>query len=224
MQATRLKASEQTLERIPMSKTESEAPLIAIVDDQRDVRTTVSRGLEQHGYRVHPFVGGADLLEALEYLEPDCILLDVRMPGLDGLSTLARIPPARRHVPVIFFTSHGDVPLAVEAIKNGAADFIEKPSTFETIVRKIKAAMLASRPSVEKSRFAAQARELLADLTQRENQVIRLACTGKRNKEIAEELNIGVRTVEFHRFQAIHKLGESNLLKVARIFEAAERE
>jgi FixJ family two-component response regulator len=198
------------------------APLIAIVDDQRDVRTTVGRGLERHGYRVHPIMGGADLLEALEYLEPDCILLDVRMPGLDGLETLARIPPERRHIPVIFFTSHGDIQLAVQAMKNGAADFIEKPSTFEAIVAKIEAALLARQPTVEKVRSAAQARGLLAQLTKREHEVIRLACTGMRNKEVAEQLNIGVRTVEFHRFQAINKLGESNLVKVARIFEAAE--
>lgn len=205
-----------------MPTTERPEPLIALVDDQRDVRTTVGKGLERHGYRIHPLIGGQDLLETLEYLEPDCILLDVRMPGMDGLSTLARIPPERRHIPVIFFTSHGDVPLAVEAMKNGAADFIEKPSTFETIVAKIEAALLASKPSVEKSRSAAQARELVSDLTKRENEVIRLACKGMRNKEIAEQLGIGVRTVEFHRFQAINKLGESNLLRVARIFEAAQ--
>lgn len=198
------------------------APLIAIVDDQRDVRTTVGRGLERHGYKVHPFMGGADLLEALEYLQPDCILLDVRMPGLDGLATMSRIPPQRRHIPVIFFTSHGDVPLAVEAMKNGAADFIEKPASFETIVAKIEAALLSSKPSVEKSHSAGQARKLLAELTKREDEVMRLACEGLRNKEIAERLNIGIRTVEFHRHQAIHKLGEPSLVNVARIYQIAE--
>lgn len=199
------------------------APLIAIVDDQREVRTTVGRGLEQFGYRVHPFMGGEDLLEALEYLRPDCILLDLQMPGLDGLATMDRIPPQCRHIPVIFCTSHGNVPLAVEAMKNGAADFIVKPSTFEIVVSKIEAALLSSRPSIEKHHSADQARALLAVLTKREDEVMRLACEGLRNKEIAERLNIGARTVEFHRHQALHKLGETNLVIVARIYDIAAR-
>ena len=205
-----------------LSKIETPAPLIAIVDDQRDVRTTVCRGLGRYGYRVHPFVGGADLLESLEYLQPDCILLDVRMPELDGLATLERIPPHRRHIPVIFFTSHGDIPLVVQAMKNGAADFIEKPGSFEVIVQKIEDALKSSRPSVEKSNSADQARKRIADLTKREDEVMRLACTGLRNKEIADKLGIGVRTVEFHRHQALQKIGETNLIIIARIFEAAE--
>jgi FixJ family two-component response regulator len=205
-----------------LSEIEKPAPLIAIVDDQRDVRTTVGRGLERYGYRVHPFVGGADLLEALEYLQPDCILLDMRMPELDGLATLERIPPHRRHIPVIFFTSHGAIPLAVEAMKKGAADFIEKPGSFEAIVQKIRDALKASRPSIERSNSADQARNRIADLTKREDEVMRLACTGLRNKEIAEKLSIGVRTVEFHRHQALQKLGETNLIMITKIFEAAE--
>lgn len=205
-----------------MQEPETPAPLIAVVDDQREVRTTVRRGLERHGYRVHPFVDGADLLEALSYMQPDCILLDMRMPGLDGLSTLLRIPSHLRHIPIIFFTSHGDIPMAVEAMKNGAADFIEKPASFEVIIQKIETSLASRRPLAEKSRTASQARELISELTNRENEVIRLACTGLRNKEIADQLNLGVRTVEFHRFQAMQKLGESNLLKLARMIEAAD--
>lgn len=197
------------------------SPLIAIVDDHRDVRTTLGKGLERYGYRVHPLMDGTDLLESLEYLRPDCILLDIRMPGLDGLSTIDRIPAHLRHIPVIIFTSHGDVESAVQAMKKGAADFIEKPATFEIIVEKIKASLASSLPSIEKSQTVARARALISELTKRENQVIRLACTGLRNKEIAEQLGIGPRTVEFYRFHAIRKLGESNLLKLAKILEAA---
>ncbi len=204
-----------------MPPSEQIAPLIAVVDDQRDVRTTMCRGLERYGYKVHPFVSGADLLEALAYLQPDCILLDVRMPELDGLATMERIPQHRKHIPVIFFTSHGDVSLAVEAMKNGAADFIEKPASFETIVQKIEAAVSARRPVVETTQSAGQVRRLLAMLTKREDEVMRLACSGLRNKEIAEQLGIGVRTVEFHRHQAIKKLGESSLLNIARIYQIA---
>lgn len=196
--------------------------LIAIVDDQRDVRTTISKGLERHGYRIHPFASGADLLEALEYLEPDCILLDFRMPVLDGMATMKAIPPHCRHIPVIFFTSHGDVALAVEAMQNGARDFIEKPGTFATIIAKIEAALISSKPLVEKSHSASEARDLIASLTKREHEVMRLACDGMRNKEIADTLNLGVRTVESYRHQAIQKLGESKLINIAKIFQSAQ--
>jgi len=205
-----------------MAEAKRMEPLVAVVDDQRDVRTTVGRGLERHGVRVHPFMSGADLLEALEYLRPDCILLDIRMPGMDGLETLKAIPQHLRYIPVIFFTSHGDIQLAVEAMKCGAADFIEKPGTFATIVQKIESALATSRPRVEKSHSARQARDLIEGLTRRENEVIRLACAGLRNKDIAEKLSIGVRTVEFHRQQAIHKLGEHSLVKVASLLQIAD--
>lgn len=207
-----------------MPEPHSAVPLIAIVDDQRDVRTTVGRGLERYGYQVHPFMGGADLLEALEYLQPDCILLDVRMPGLDGLATISRIPPHLRHIPVIFFTSHGDVPLAVEAMKSGGTDFIQKPATFDVIASKIEAALLSTKPLAENSHSADQARKLLAQLTKREDEVMRLACEGLRNKEIAERLTICVRTVESHRHQAIQKLGKSNLIDVSKIYRIATGE
>lgn len=197
-------------------------PLIAIVDDQRDVRTTLGRGLARHGYQCHPLASGADLLEALEYLHPDCILLDMRMPGLDGMTTLKAIPSHCRHIPVLFFTSHGDIPLAVEAIKAGATDFIEKPGTFGSIVEKIEAALESSKPSAEKSQVAQEARELIASLTKREHEVMRLACDGMQSKEIATHLALSVRTVEAHRYHAIQKLGESKLVSIARIFQAAE--
>lgn len=198
------------------------APLIAIVDDNRDVRTTIGRGLERHGYRFHPLASGGDLIEALEYLEPDCILLDLQMPGMDGMETLRAIPSDRRHIPVIFFTSHGDVPLAVEAIKAGAVDFIEKPETFEKITEKINLALVSSKPLAEKSHSAQDARAMLASLTRRENEVMRLVCDGLQSKEIAARLDLSVRTVESHRHHAIQKLGESKILNILKIFQAAE--
>ncbi len=196
--------------------------LIAIVDDQRDVRTTIGRGLVRHGFRCHPFASGQDLLDALEYLEPDCILLDLRMPVLDGLETLKAIPAHRRHIPVIFFSSHGDVPLAVQAVKAGAADFIEKPGTFEQIAEKIGAALATSRPIAEKSHSALEARALLATLTRREIEIMRLACEGLQSKEIAARLDLSVRTVESHRYHAIRKLGDGKLINIAKIFRAAQ--
>jgi len=204
-----------------MAESADSGPLVAIVDDQRDVRTTLGKGLGRMGYRCHPFASGQDLVDALDYLEPDCILLDMRMPGLDGLETLRQIPANRRHIPVIFFTSHGDIALAVEAMKTGAADFVEKPGSLAQISEKIDAALAARPQGVAGSHEAAQARELIGKLTEREREVMQFVCEGFQSKEIADKLDLSVRTIDSHRHHAIQKLGDSKLVSIIRIFEAA---
>lgn len=205
-----------------MKTATAESPLVAIVDDQRDVRTTVGRGLAAHGFRAHPFASGQDLLDALEYLEPDCILLDMRMPGMDGIETLKAIPQRRRSIPVVFFTSHGDIPLAVEAMRLGAADFIEKPGSFEQIAAKLRAALSTRAKSHDPEYSSENAREIIDSLTAREREIMRLASDGMQSKEIAAHLNISVRTVESHRHHAIQKIGDGRLINIARLFRAVE--
>lgn len=205
-----------------MGDASSGAPLIAVVDDQRDVRTTLSKGLVAYGFRCHPLASGQDLIDALEYLTPDCILLDIRMPGLDGIETLKAINGKRRSAPVLFFTSHGDVPLAVQAMQLGAADFIEKPSTFEEIVAKVRSALAAAIKSDIGPYTAQQARGRVAKLTSREKEIMALACEGLLNKEIATRLNLSVRTVESHRGHAIQKIGEGRMVNIIKLFQAAK--
>ncbi|MEE4152836.1 MAG: sigma-70 family RNA polymerase sigma factor [Erythrobacter sp.] len=205
-----------------MNQSLEEGPLVAIVDDQRDVRTTLGRGLTGKGYRCHPFSSGNDLLDAFSYLEPDCILLDLRMPGIDGLQTLRSIPESKRYIPVIFFTSHGDIPIAIDAMKSGAADFIEKPASFDEIADKISRALDERKPLAETSHSAREARQVLDQLTKREREVMRLACDGLQSSEIAEQLGLSVRTIESHRYNAIQKLGDSKLINILKIFQAAE--
>ncbi|NCP14250.1 MAG: response regulator transcription factor [Sphingomonadales bacterium] len=197
-------------------------PLVAIVDDQRDVRTTLCRGLAAYNYRCHPFASGPDLLEALEYLHPDCILLDLRMPDMGGLEALRAIPANRRHIPIIFFTSHGDVPTAVEAIRLGAKDFIEKPASFAHIAEKIESAIAAQPKPSGNELTMLEARQIIDDLTVREKEVLESICEGLPNKEIAWRLGLSVRTVESHRHHAFKKIGHGNLVQIARIFQAAE--
>lgn len=200
----------------------ADGPLVAVVDDQRDVRTTLSKGLAAYGFRCHPLASGQDLIDALEYLTPDCILLDLRMPGLDGIETLQAIDIRHRGIPVLFFTSHGDIPLAVRAMQLGAADFIEKPSTFEAIIAKVRAAMTASGKGDSGPYTPKQARALLDKLTSREREIMSLACEGLLNREIALRLNLSVRTVESHRGHAIQKIGEGRLINLVKLFKAAE--
>jgi len=198
-----------------------EGALVALVDDDRDVRTTVGRGLTKLGYRCHPFGGGEDFLEALEYLRPDCILLDLRMPGMDGMATLKAIPDNMRHVAVLLFTSHGDIPIAIEATKAGAEDFIEKPASLELIAEKIELAIRKRSPKREETKSMVMARELLARLTPREYEIMKLACDGLLSGQIAKRLGISVRTVEAHRHKAISKLREDKLVNILRLFQTA---
>lgn len=201
----------------------AENPLVAIVDDQRDVRTTVVRGLTSHGFRCHPFASGQDLLDALEYLEPDCILLDFRMPGLDGIETIKAMPEIHRRIPILFFTSHGDIPLAVEAMRLGAADFIEKPGSFSMIAEKINAAMALRKKSDDSGYSPQQAQEIMAKLTNREREIMRFASEGLQSKQIADRLNLSVRTVESHRHHAIQKIGDGSLVNTVRLFQTFDR-
>lgn len=205
-----------------MGELSTNEPLIAIVDDQRDVRTTLGRGLAAYGLRCHPFASGEDLLNAFDYLELDAILLDLRMPGLDGIQTLKAIPDNHRDIPVLFFTSHGDIPIAVEAMQQGAVDFIEKPSSLEQIAQKIKSALGSSKKAPDKPYTTKQANEVIAKLTKRQREILRLASRGLTSKEIADRIEISVRTVESHRHNAIQKIGEGRLANIVRLFQAAE--
>lgn len=198
------------------------APLVAIVDDNREVRTVVGRGLAAHGFRCHPFASGQDLIDALEYLPLDCILLDFRMPGLNGIETLRAIPGKRGRIPVLFFTSHGDIPLVVEAMRLGSADFIEKPSSFEQIAGKIRAALESRGEASDQPYSPKQAHDILSRLTGREREIMRFAADGLQSKDIAARLGLSVRTVESHRHHANQKIGDSRLTSVVRLFQAAE--
>ena len=205
-----------------VAEAQESGPLVAIVDDQRDVRTTIGRGLGRLGYRCHPFASGKDLLDALDYLEPDCVLLDFRMPQMDGMETLRAFPASKKHIPVIFFTSHGDIPLAVQAMKSGAVDFVEKPGTFKLIAAKIDAALSSGSTAQQQSVSMRESRQRVESLTPREQQVMVLACQGLSSRDIAEQLGLSIRTIDSHRYHAIGKLGESKLVNIMRILEEAK--
>lgn len=196
-------------------------PLVAIVDDQRDVRTTVVRGLTNFGFRCHPFASGQDLLDALQYLEPDCILLDFRMPGLDGIETMKAMPEKCRRIPIIFFTSHGDIPLAVSAMRLGAVDFIEKPGSFQQIAKKIRAALAETTKRDHSAVSSKEAAELISKMTAREQEIMRFVSEGLQSKQIALRLNLSVRTVESHRHHAIQKIGVGSLVDIVKLFQAS---
>ena len=182
-----------------------------MVDDDRNVRLMISYMLSDAELTSHPFAGGSDFLDALRDLQPGCILLDVRMPDMDGLAVMAEL--ARRGVdwPVVFMTGHGEVPVAVEAMKLGAIDFLQKPFSEQALLGCFERgfALLEQRSIAAGRRSNAKAR--LAQLTARESEVLQCLLAGLSNKLIADRLGISLRTVEMHRGNMMDRLGVDNL-------------
>ena len=182
-----------------------------MVDDDRDVRRSLSFMLGASELRSHPFGSGTDFLEALPDLQPGCILLDLRMPQVDGFQVMTEL--ARREIdwPIIVMTGHGEVPVAVEAMKRGAIDFIEKPFSEEALLACFGTAfsLLDERESSGKRKR--DARERVAQLTARESDVLKGLLAGESNKQLATRLGISLRTVEMHRGNMMERLGVASL-------------
>lgn len=193
-----------------------EAPLVYVVDDDDAFRDSLRWLLESAGYRVAAFASAERFLEACRPGTGACLVLDVRMPGLSGLELQEELNRRGHAIPTIFVTGHGDVPMAVSAVKHGAFDFIEKPFNDEALLALIgKAAEVSATAQRERAqRFDTAAR--LATLTQREREVMNLVIAGKRNKEIAGALGISIKTVEIHRGRVMEKMGVESVAELVR--------
>ena len=174
-------------------------PLVHVVDDDPGFRDSLRSLLEADDLAVATYADGADFLERYAPDQPGCLLLDVRMPGMSGLHLQDELLKRGIRVPTIFITAHGDVAMAVAAVRKGALDFVEKPFDDEALIRRIRSALETS----ERER-GVEAR--LAALSARELEVLERVVEGKLNKIIAEELGIAVKTVEFHRKRIMDKL------------------
>ncbi|MEA3041419.1 MAG: two-component system, LuxR family, response regulator FixJ [Sphingomonadales bacterium] len=185
--------------------------IVYVVDDDRNVRLMLSYMLGDADLQSRPFASGSDFLSALPDLDPGCILLDVRMPDMDGLAVMAEL--ARRAVgwPVVFMTGHGEVPVAVEAMKLGAIDFLQKPFSEEALLASFERGftLLDERKAATTRRADALARVEL--LSSREREVLQGLLAGLPNKQIADRLGISLRTVEMHRGNMMDRLGVDNL-------------
>jgi two-component system response regulator FixJ len=195
--------------------------LVHIVDDEEAIRTSVGFLLRTNGYTVKPYASGVTFLGAASPETRGCVLLDIRMPELDGLTVQARLAERGLTLPVIMLTGHGDIALAVRSIKAGAVEFLEKPfqkaallAALEDAFRRIDA---ADRVHID----AAEAVVRLAALTPREGDVLRGIVKGQPNKITAFELGISTRTVEAHRAALMTKLNARSLSEVLRIAFAA---
>ncbi|MGJ8560490.1 MAG: response regulator transcription factor [Litorimonas sp.] len=189
------------------------SPVIHIIDDDEQVRESLGLLLETSGYSVQSFASGDIHIAANPSLDEAVLILDVRMPGRDGLETLAHVRGRDPTVPVIMISGHGDIPLAVKAMRIGANDFVEKPFVARRIIDAIDRLAEPEGHPVSPS----EAGDALAVLTPREREVARLLSDGKPNKIVAHELGVSVRTVETHRARLKSKLGIKSLADLVRL-------
>ena len=208
-------------------------PIVYLVDDEDVVRDALgwllrSRRLLSEGF------AGAEVFEAMLAAKspaamaewptaPSCLLLDVRMPGMSGLSLFEKLVERglTDALPVIFLTGHGDVPTAVAAVKRGAFDFVEKPFSDNALVDRIEEALARSGEAIRARMARESVKKRLADLTERERDVMRLVIDGRPNKLIADELDISVRTVEVHRSRVFEKMNVRSAVELANLLRDA---
>lgn len=199
-----------------------EQRLIHLVDDDEAIRRSAGFMLKTSGYRVQAYESGNALMKEASRLEPGCILLDIRMPGMDGLEVQQALKDNGVALPVVIMTGHGDVTLAVEAMKAGAVDFIEKPFEKAVLLGAIAEAFSMIDRSKAVSERARDARVRLQALTGRERDVLDGLVKGLPNKTIAYDLGISPRTVEIHRANLMTKLEVKSLSEALRIAFAAQ--
>jgi FixJ family two-component response regulator len=196
-------------------------PTISVVDDDEAVRHSLHMLLTAHGFAVDTYASAQDFLDAPSGGGEGVLLLDIRMPGLSGLDLQKKLRARRDNLPVVFITAFGDVPLAVEAMKAGAVDFIEKPFTKAVILNSIGRALDLGAQARSEDRFAADAKVRVESLTPRERQVLERVVTGRQSKIIAFELGISVRTVENHRARIMGKMEAESVSHLVRMALAA---
>ena len=194
---------------------------VFIVDDDEDVRDALSMLMRAAGLHAETFASAREFMQRLNPRDFGCLILDIRMPGMTGLELQSELHKRRIRLPIIFLTGHGDVPLAVRAMKAGAVDFIQKPLDEHRLVM---AVMNALRSNADQGKEAERASDGLlnpsdrmASLSRRETDVLEQIVSGKQNRQIAEALCISVKTVEFHRANIRRKLGVSSLPELFRL-------
>ena len=194
---------------------------VFVVDDEDAILRSLADLLEAEGLAVRTFASAEEFLANCDRASGGCILLDVRMPGLDGLQAHEALLARGIEMPVIFLTGHGDVPMSVRAMKAGAFDFLQKPARADTLLARVYAALRQDEKRRAGAAVHDQAREQLARLTPRERDVLAHLLRGLTNKQVAREMRISPRTAEVHRRNILQKTRARNLLELDEICRRA---
>jgi two-component system, LuxR family, response regulator FixJ len=192
-------------------------PTVFVVDDDAPIRAGLQFLLESVGLRVETFESAEAFLAGYDPARPGCLILDVRMHGMDGLTLQNRLAASRIEIPIIIVTGHGDVSIAVRAMKSGAIDCLEKPVDDRVLLERIRDALARDDHRRRQRATELETEQRLASLTPRERQVLDLVLAGKPNKQIAAHLDVTTKTVEAHRHKMMQKMGAANLTTLVRV-------
>jgi FixJ family two-component response regulator len=195
--------------------------LVFLIDDDASVRKGVSRLLRSAGYKSEAFESASDFLKREQHAGPACMIVDVRMPGINGMDLQEALIQHRRQEQLVFVTGHGDISMCAQAMKAGAVDFLSKPFRDDELLQCVERALLRSAEERLRTTERKKARELLALLTPREFEVMQLVITGMLNKQIAGELGTAEKTVKVHRGRAMQKLRVTSVAELVRLVEKA---
>jgi two-component system, LuxR family, response regulator FixJ len=190
---------------------------VYVIDDDEAMRDSLNFLLESSGFEVTLFDNAQNFLDALPELEFGCVLSDVRMPGLDGIELLKRLKALHSTFPIITMTGHGDIPLAVEAMKLGAIDFLEKPFEDDRLIKMIETAIRQAAPAAKSDALTQEIAARVATLSPRERQVMNGLIAGLSNKLIARDYDISPRTIEVYRANVMTKMQANSLSELVRL-------
>lgn len=197
---------------------------IYIVDDDDAVRDSLRFLLETNGYNVLTFSSGEEFLEKYDPTLVSILITDVRMPGMSGLQLQEELNSRKANIPIVFITGHGNVPMAVNTLKQGAMDFIEKPFNLNDIQAVISNLTSEAQARADAAQNQRANEELLNRLTSREQQVLGRIVAGRLNKQIADDLNISIKTVEAHRANIMEKLQVSTVADLMKVALSSQKE
>ena len=196
--------------------------LVFLIDDDASVRKGVSRLLRSAGYKNEAFRSASDFLAREQHSGPACIVVDVRMPGINGMDLQNVLIQRRREEQLVFITGHGDISMCAQATKAGAVDFLPKPFRSSELLQCVERALARSADQRQRAIEKAAARRLLDLLTPREFEVMQFVVTGKLNKQIASELGTAEKTIKVHRGRVMKKLGIVSVADLMRLVETAQ--
>jgi FixJ family two-component response regulator len=195
-------------------------PCVFVVDDDHSVRTSLANLLAAEDYAVEIFSNAGEYLARGPYRGPACLVLDVQLPGLDGLTLQRQLAEEGRTEQIVFITGHGDIPMGVGVMKRGAVDFLSKPFRDDELLAAVEQALARSAEEFRQRTEVSVSRTRLATLTPREFEVFRLVIAGRLNKEIGAELGVTLRTIKTHRARVMQKM---DVLSVAELVRAAQK-